>query len=278
MAITAKDVNDLRQRSGLGMMECKQALTEANGDMQAAIDLLRKKGLAKMDGRTDRASAEGRIAAAVSADKSRGVIVEVNTETDFTAKSDTFVQMVAKVAAEALKPGSAAAGGDVSKTDAIQAAIDEVRLTTKENVQFARGKAVGGAGRKVGSYVHFTGKLGVIVEVETGGAEVSDELLKELCQHVTANPTVPLGVTQADIPAEVVAKEREIAKAQAIEQGKPEQIAEKMVEGKIRKFYEETVLNEQVFVLRPEEKKRVKDLLPKGVTIKSFVRYQLGGK
>ncbi len=274
MAITAKDVNDLRQRTGLGMMECKQALNETNGDVQAAIDLLRKKGIAKMDGRTDRASAEGRIASVVNADRTRGAIVEVNTETDFTAKSETFVKMAQKVADEALKAGP----GDVTKTDTMQAAIDEVRLTTKENVQFARGKVVGGTGRKVGSYVHFTGKLGVVVEVETGGANVTDELLKEICQHVTANPVVPLGVTQADISPEIIAKEREIAKAQAIEQGKPEQIAEKMVEGKIRKFFEETVLNEQLFVLRPEEKKKVKDLLPKGATIKSFVRYQLGGK
>ena len=114
-----------------------------------------------------------------------------------------------------------------------------------------------------------------MVEVE---GDAPDELLKELCQHVTAVTPVPLGVNEADVPAEVIAKEKEFAKNQAIEQGKPANIAEKMVEGKIRKFYEDTTLNNQLLVTRAEEKKKVKDALPKGVTIKSFVRYQLGGK
>jgi elongation factor Ts len=271
MAITAKDVNDLRQRTGLGMMECKQALTEANGDMQKAVDLIRTKGLTKGGEREHRATSEGRVAAAIAPDKSKGAIIEVNSETDFTARNESFVKMAQSLAqmALALNPG------DVAKSDAIQAAIDEIRLTTKENIQFARGKVVGGAGRKVGSYVHHNGKIGVLIEVE---GDVPDELLKELCQHITAATPVPLGVNEGDIPADVIAKEREIAKAQAIEQGKPANIAEKMVEGKIRKFYEETVLNQQLLVTRAEEKTKVKDALPEGATVKSFVRYQLGGK
>jgi elongation factor Ts len=274
MAITAKDVNELRNETGLGMMECKQALTEANGDKEKAKDILRKKNLGKMEARTDRASGEGRIAAAVAPDKSTGAIVEVNTETDFTAKNETFVAMANAVAQAALAQGP----GDVTKNDAMQAKIDDVRITTKENVQFARGKVLGGPGRKVGSYVHHNGKLGVLIEVETSGGDVPDELLKELCQHITAAVPSPLGVSEADIPADVIAKEKEFAKQQAIEQGKPANIAEKMVEGKIRKFYEETVLNQQVLVTRAEEKTKVKDALPKGAVIKSFVRYQLGVK
>lgn len=274
-AITAKDVMELRNRTGLGMMECKSALTESGGDVEKAVDLLRTKGLTKMDGRTDRVSAEGRIAAAVSPDKTKGAIVEVNTETDFTAKNDAFVAMTAAVAQEALK-GPA---GEAQKTDAMQAAIDNIRLTTKENAQFGRGRVLGGPGRKVGSYVHFTGKLGVLVEVEvSGGGNASDELLKELCQHITAATPPPMGVNESDIPADVLEREKQIAKAQAMEQGKPEAIAEKMVGGKVRKFYEDHVLTQQLFVLRPEEKKKVKDLLPAGVTIKNFVRYQLGQK
>lgn len=271
MAITAKDVNDLRQMTGLGMMECKKALEETQGNKDAAVDLLRKKGLAKMNERTDRAAAEGRIAAVISADGSKGVLVEINTETDFTAKTDGFIDMASKVATEALSQPA----GDAKKSDAMQALIDNVRLTTKENVQFARGKVAGGPGRKIGSYVHHNGRLGVVIEVE---GDASPEVLKELCQHITAVTPVPLGVNESDVPADVIAKEREIAKSQAIEQGKPEQIAEKMVEGKIRKFYEETVLNQQILVTRAEEKKKVKDFLPKGTTIKSFVRYQLGGQ
>ncbi len=271
VAITAKDVNELRQKTGLGMMECKAALTETGGDVQAAVDLLRKKGLAKMDSRSDRASAEGRIGVAVAPDKTRAAIVEINTETDFTAGNDAFKAMVATVSAEALKQ-DASAGGEVSKTDAMQAAIDNVRLTTKENVQFRRGRVMGAPGRKVGTYVHFTGKIGVVVEVE-GQAE--DDLLKDLCMHISAVSPVPLGVTDNDIPADVIAKEREIAKGQAMESGKPEAIAEKMVEGKIRKFLEETVLLKQPFI--KDDKKKIGDLLPKGVTVKSFVRYQVGG-
>lgn len=268
MAISAKDVMTLRQRTGLGMMECKQALEETGGDMAKAIDLLRQRGLAKMDTRADRASAEGKVAVAVSPDRSKGAIVEVNTETDFTANNEAFAQMIQKIAQEALSQEA----GEVSRTDAMQAAIDEVRLTTKENVQFGRGRVLGGPGATVGSYVHFTGKVGVLVEVQ---GEASDELLKDLCMHISAASPVPLGVTEDDIPADVVEKERQIAKAQAIESGKPENIAEKMVEGKIRKFYDEVVLLRQPFI--KDDKKQIKDLLPQGTTIKGFVRYQVGG-
>ncbi len=272
MAISAKDVMDLRNKTGLGMMECKAALAETDGDQQKAIDLLRKKGLAKMDTRADRVSAEGRIGAAIAPDRSKGAIVEINTETDFTAKNESFAAMIGKVAAEALK-GPA---GEVAKNDAMQHAIDDVRVTTKENVQFARGKVLGGPGRVVGSYIHFTGKIGVLVEVEGPTAAATPELLTDLCQHVAAISPSPIGVTEADVPAEIVAKEKEIAKAQAIEQGKPEQIAEKMVAGKIRKFYEEHVLTQQYFI--KDDKKRIREILPKGVAVKSFVRYQLGTK
>jgi elongation factor Ts len=268
VAITAKDVNELRQKTGLGMMECKAALTETGGDVQAAVDLLRKKGLAKMDGRSDRASAEGRIGVAVAADRSKSALIEINTETDFTAGNDSFKAMVQTVADEALKQDA----GEVARTDPMQKAIDDVRLTTKENVQFRRGQVLGGAGAKVGTYVHFTGKIGVMVEV---AGDAGDELLKDLCMHISAASPVPLGVTDSDIPADVIAKEREIAKGQAIESGKPEAIAEKMVEGKIRKFLEETVLLKQPFI--KDTDKKIADLLPKGVTIKRFVRYQVGG-
>ena len=271
--ITAKDVMALRKATGLGMMESKAALEEAGGDMQAAQDLLRKKGLAKMDGRSNRESAEGKVAVAVAPDATMGAIVEVNTETDFTASNEAFVVMAKAIADEALKQGA----GDVQKTDAMQALIDEVRLTTKENVQFKAGKVFapnsgGASGGKVGSYVHFTGKIAVLIETE---GDAGDELLKDLCMHISAISPSPLGVTEDEVPADVLAKEREIAKAQAIESGKPEAIAEKMVEGKIRKYLDEVVLTRQPFV--KDDKKQIKDLLPKGTTIKQFVRYQVGG-
>lgn len=274
MAISAKDVMELRQKSGLGMMECKQALTETEGDLQKAIDLLRQKGLAKMDSRTDRTSAEGRVEVAVNADATKAAIIEVDTETDFTATNDSFKEMAAKVANEALAQDA----GDVAKTDAIQDAIDAIRLTTKENALFARGQVLGGsANHKVGSYVHFNGKIGAILEVTLeNGASIDDELLRGICQHIVANPIIPVGILESDVPAEVIEKEKEIAKAQAIEQGKPEQIAEKMVTDKIRKFYEDHTLLLQLYI--KDDKKRIKELLPKGATITKFARYQVGGK
>lgn len=272
MAITAKDVMDLRNKTGLGMMECKQALAEAGGNMDEAVDILRKKGLAKMDTRADRSSADGRIACAVAGDQSKAAIVEVNSETDFTAGTDAFKAMIQRIANEALKQPA----GQAAKTQAMQDAIDEVRLVTKENVQFNRGWVLGGgAGSKVGHYVHFTGKVGVLVELMVSpGATVPDELLSDLCMHVTAATPTPLAVTDAGVPKEVLDKERQIAKAQAMEQGKPEQIAEKMVEGKIRKFLDDCVLLRQLFI--KDDKKRIADLLPKGVTIEAFIRYQVG--
>ncbi len=271
MAISAKDVMGLRKKTGLGMMECKQALTETSGDMDQAIDLLRQRGLAKMDGRADRVAAEGQVAIAIAPDKSKAAIIEINTETDFTAGNDSFKAMLNTIVAEALN-GPA---GPVQKTDAMQKIIDEVRLTTKENVQFSRGQVLGGTdAAKVGSYLHFTGQIGVLVEVESPDGQAGDDLLTDLCMHVAAVSPVPIAVSEAGVPEEIVQKEREIAKAQAIEQGKPPQIAEKMVEGKIRKFYEATVLLKQAFI--KDDKKRIADLLPKGVAIKNFVRYQLG--
>jgi elongation factor Ts len=264
MAISAKDVMALRKATGLGMMESKAALEEAGGDIQAATDLLRTKGLAKMDGRTDRESAEGKVAVALSSDGTKGAIVEVNTETDFTATNETFVGLVQSIADLALEQEA----GDVDKTDAMQALIDEVRLTTKENIQFKTGKVLAG---NVGSYVHFTGKIGVLIEVD---GEADEDLLKDLCMHVSAASPTPLGVSEDEVPPDVLEKEREIAKAQAIESGKPEEIAEKMVEGKIRKYLDSVVLTRQPFV--KDDKKQIKDLLPKGTTIKQFARYQVG--
>jgi len=262
--ITAKDVMQLRKATGLGMMDAKNALIETDGDIEAAKDLLRQKGLAKMDGRTDRESAEGKVAVATG--EGKAAIVQVNTETDFTANNEQFGEMMTKVVNAALTQDP----GDVTVNDAMTAAIDDVRVTTKENVQFAHGKVFGGGGLKVGSYVHHTGKIGVVIEVE-GDAE--DELLRQLCMHISA--TNPLGLTEDDIPADLIEKEKEIAKAQAIEQGKPENIAEKMVDGKVRKYYDEVVLLRQPFVL--DDKKQVKDVLPGGATIKAYARYQVGG-
>jgi len=266
MAITAKLVQELRQATGLGMMECKKALEEANGDLAAAAEIVRKKYGAKMAGRSDRESTEGKVAVTEADDKT--VLVQVNTETDFTANNDAFGEMVSKIADLAVTQEP----GDVSKTNDMEAIIEEVRVTTQENIQFAKGIVFGGAGKNVGSYIHFTGKIGVMVEVE---GEASEELLKDLCMHISAISPTPLGVTIEEIPAELIEKEKAFAKQEAIESGKPEQIAEKMVEGKMRKYLDTVTLLRQPFV--KDDKKQVQDLLPNGTTITRFARYQVGG-
>jgi elongation factor Ts len=161
--------------------------------------------------------------------------------------------------------------GEVSPTDSMQESIDELRITTKENVQFHRGVVFGGEGKRVGAYVHFTGKVGVLVEVM---GDASDDLLKDLCMHISAISPAPLGLSEDDMPADKLEEERELARQQARDQGKPENIIEKIVEGKVRKFYDDHVLLRQPFV--KDDKQQIKDLLPEGVTITNFARYAIG--
>ncbi|MEM0914703.1 MAG: translation elongation factor Ts [Planctomycetota bacterium] len=270
MAITAALVKQLREATGLGMMEAKKALSEVGGDFEAAIDYARKKAGSKMADRSDREAGEGRVAVALADDASKAAIVLVNTETDFTANNDGFIAMTDAVAKAALKFEP----GDLPEPDeTMKAAIEEVRLTTKENAQYTKGKVLGGEGKTVGGYVHHNGRVGALVELT--GEGVTDELLKDLCMHVSAIVPAPIGLTEDDIPAETIAKEEAFAKQQAIDQGKPAEIAEKMVAGKMRKFYEEQLLPRQKFV--KDDKKSVQDILPKGAAITAFALFKVGG-
>ncbi|MEM9296399.1 MAG: translation elongation factor Ts [Planctomycetota bacterium] len=266
--ISAKDVAKLRQASGLGMMECKKALTEAEGDFDRAAEIIRTKYKTKMEGRSDRESTEGRVAIAVAPGRAKAALVQINTETDFTANNDKFIDMAQKVADLALDTEP----GDVAANDAMNAAIDEVKLVTQENIQFGQGKVFGGPGKTVGSYAHFTGRTGVLVEVQ---GECPEDVLKDLCMHVSAIVPAPLGVSEDDIPAEAVEAEKKIALKDAIDSGKPQEIAEKMVTGKMRKYLDSVALLRQPFV--KDDKKQVKDILPAGATITQFVKYQVGG-
>jgi elongation factor Ts len=266
--ISAKDVMALRAKTGLGMMDCKKALAEANGDVEAAEDLLRKKLKGKMETRTERAAGEGCIAAAVSDDGRNASLIELRAETDFTARNEEFLK-VAEACAKAVLKGNA---GDVSASDEITALVDDIRIKTGENISFARGhKFEGDSNTMYGTYIHHDRKTGVLLQ---GEGDVSEHLLRDICMHVAAVVPRPLGVSPDDIPSDRVEKERQFAKEQAMESGKPEEIAEKMVEGKIRKFYESVALLEQPFVRDPD--KKIKDLLPKGATIEGFLRWQVG--
>ncbi|MEL7484704.1 MAG: translation elongation factor Ts [Planctomycetota bacterium] len=263
--ISAKDVMALRNETGLAMMECKKALIEMNGDVEAAKDHLRKKLKGKMDTRTDRVAGEGRVA--VSVNDSGATIVEIKAETDFTAKNDQFIAATDKIAQMALAQGE----GAVEPTDEMKATIDEIRISTGENASIGRIHKVSKAdGDTFGAYVHHDGKTGVLLHAN---GDVADDVLRQICMHVTAAVPRPLGVTPDEIPAELVEKERKFRIEQAVESGKPQEIAEKMVEGGMRKFYSEIALLEQDFVMDPS--KKIKDLIG-GATIKAFYRWQVG--
>jgi elongation factor Ts len=267
-AVNAKDVMRLRERTGLGMMDCKAALAEAGGDMAKAEAILKERLKGKMDTRTDRAAGQGRIAVRIdgAAGSQRAAIVEVRAETDFTAKNDEFVAMADAVAALAAKDGS----GDLSVTPAMTARIDEIRLKTGENISFGRGIAAAGA--FFGSYVHHDGKLGVLLETS---AAIPADVAIGICQHIAANVPTPMAIGEADMPKDLVEARRREAVEEAKASGKPTEIAEKMAQGKMRKFFEDHTLLGQKFV--KDEKKSVRELLPAGVTVMRFVRMPLGG-
>ena len=263
--ISAKDVMSLRNRTGLAMMACKKALTEANGDVDKAEELLRKTLKGKMESRTDRAAVEGRVAVAVN--DGSAVIVDLKAETDFTAKNDKFIEAADKIAQLALDMPA----GEVTPTDEMNAIMDDIRISTGENASIARiQKIEKDNGESFSSYVHHDGKTAVLVHASAG---VEDDVLRQICMHITAAVPRPIGITPDDIPAELVEKERKFRMEQAIESGKNEEIATMMVEGGLKKFYSDVALIEQDFVVDPS--KKIKDLLG-GAAVKTFFRWEVG--
>ncbi len=265
--VTASLVKELRERTGLGMMECKKALQEANGDIETAIDNLRKSGQAKAAKKAGNIAAEGAIAIAV--DGQNAIALEVNCQTDFVARDENFGKFIAKVAQIAL----AANETDPAKLaelnyDGITVEEARIALVQKigENIQIRRAVLVQGA--TLATYLHGL-KIGVIVALEGG----NDEVGKQVAMHIAA--TNPLVVNADDIPADVLAKEKEIAEAKAAESGKPANIVEKMVEGTLKKFKSEVSLVEQAFVIDPDQK--VGAVLAKaGAKVARFVRLEVG--
>ncbi|MWP49244.1 MULTISPECIES: translation elongation factor Ts [unclassified Gilliamella] len=261
--VTASMVKELRERTGAGMMECKKALVEANGDIELAIDNMRKSGQAKAAKKAGRVAAEGVIISKISADKKFGVILEVNCETDFVAKDAGFLAFSDKVAEAALVDR-------ITDVAALQAKFEEERtaLVAKigENIGIRRVTEI--AGDVVGSYQHGA-RIGVLVAAN--GAD--DELVKHIAMHIAASK--PEYVDPSDVPADVVEHERNIQIDIAMQSGKPREIAEKMVEGRMRKFTGEVSLTGQPFVMEPS--KTVGDLLKeKSAAVASFIRFEVG--
>ena len=287
MSITAAMVKELREKTGAGMMDCKGALTETNGDMEAAIDWLRTKGLAKAAKKAGRVAAEGLVGVAASATKAS--VVEVNSETDFVARNEAFQGLVRDVAATALETGGdrdALAAANYPGTDkTVEAQITELVGTIGENMTLRRCAVVSVSSGVVASYVHSAagdgiGKIGVLVGLEsTGDTDKLAALGKQIAMHVAA--TSPLALSAEDIDPAVVERERSVYMEQARESGKPESIIEKMVEGRIRKFYEESTLLKQAFVINPDltvEKaiEAAADDVGAPIKLTQFVRFALG--
>ena len=287
MTISASMVKDLREKTGAGMMDCKAALIENGGDVEASIDWLRTKGLAKAAKKAGRVAAEGLVGVASSG--TTAVVVEVNSETDFVARNAEFQQVVQNVAQAALATdGSVAAvaasnfpGSDKTAEDAITAAV----ATIGEHMNLRRSAAVSVTDGIVATYVHSAvapnlGKIGVLVGLQsTGDKDKLVALGRQVAMHIAA--TNPLSVRSDDLDADVVARERAVYAEQARESGKPEAIIEKMVEGRVRKFYEEVVLLSQAFVINPDltvEKalKAAEAEVGAPIELTTFVSYRLG--
>lgn len=287
MSITAAMVKELREKSGAGMMDCKTALTETGGDMEAAVDWLRTKGLAKAAKKAGRVAAEGLVG--VAADGNKAAVIELNSETDFVARNDGFQELVAKVAGVALTTDgaleavSAAAvpGSDKNVADS----ITETIATIGENMTLRRTAVLSVSEGVVATYVHGAvvdglGKIGVLVALESSGDTGKLAALgRQIAMHVAA--TSPLALDTDALDPAVIERERSVFAEQARESGKPDNIVEKMVEGRLRKFYEEVTLVKQAFVIDPDKTvEQAVEALAKDlgtpVKLSGFVRFALG--
>ena len=283
-AITAKLVKELRDKTSAGMMDCKKALNETDGDIEAAIDWLRKKGIAKADKKAGRVAAEGLVAVATAG--TSGVLVEVNSETDFVARNAEFQTAVANVATAALGVDSTEALRDAqvegkSVTDYLTALVAKIG----ENMSLRRMTKLSVSSGVVEGYIHNAattgmGKIGVLVALEsTGDAAALQTLAKKISMHIAA--TSPLALTTDDLDQAVVQKERDMLKAEALESGKPEAIVDKMVEGRMVKFFKESVLMTQMFVMDPDRNIETviadeAKALGAEITMSGYVRMEVG--
>ena len=269
--ISAKDVNELRSQTGAGMMDCKKALTECNGDMQAAIDWLREKGIAKAAKKADRIAAEG--LASIFTEGNKAVILEVNCETDFVTKNSEFIEMIENIG-KAILNSNAQNLDEIMELDVEGQTVNEyiIAKTAKigEKLSLRRAMLVEKSDdENFGAYLHMGGKIAVLTVVEGATSEVAREVAM---QAAAMNPTY---LSREDVPEDVIAKEREVLREQAINEGKTPEIAEKMVNGRIEKFYKENCLIHQAFVKDGDidVETYVKN---NGGVVKTMIRYEVG--
>ena len=272
-AISKEDVLTLREKTGAGLIDCKRALVESNGDLDEAVSILRKKGVATAAKKAGRDAGEGIVAQCVSSDRTKGILVEVNCETDFVAKNDDFIKFSSEVANQLLE------NPDVNLEEKRTEQVAKIG----ENIRISRSTTLSpNATGLVESYVHTGGKVAVLLSLGTSTTEAANSenvqlLAKDLCMHIAA--TSPVCVSRNDVPEELVAKEKEIAKAQA--EGKPPQAIEKIVQGKLDKYFSNSCFLEQSFVKDPDHS--IQGLLTSigkeigaELTVEKFVRFQVG--
>lgn len=285
MAFTAKDVQALRERTGCGMMDCKNALVEANGDMDKAIEVLREKGLAKQAKKAGRIAAEGIVGTLVDHDAKVACIIEVNSETDFVAKNETFKEFVANCAKSVLKyaPADVEALLACKYGDGDTTVADELRdkvLVIGENLQIRRFERIEGV---VVDYIHGGGRIGVLVSFDVDDAAVNNDTFvsaaKDIAMQVAAS--VPAYLDKDSVPAEVLEEEKKVLTAQAINEGKPANIAEKMVAGRIGKYYKENCLVEQPYIKNGDMTvtkflESVSKEIGMPIKVTGFIRYEKG--
>jgi elongation factor Ts len=280
MAITAAQVNDLRQRTGAGMMDCKRALTEANGDIQKAIEILRKKGASVAAKRAEKSANEGLVVTKVSDDKKLATILEINCETDFVAKSEDFVNLAKFVTDEVYKSKPKNVD-ELMNNSAVKDKLNDVLGKVGEKIEISRFDSIEAKDGLLVDYIHMGSKLGVLIkfdDVKSGNDELF-QIGKDIAMQVAAMN--PISVKREDVPKETVDKEIEIYKELAKKEGKPEQILEKIAMGRLNKFYQENVLLEQAFI--KDNSKTVGDLLKEFNTkngsnawVAKFDRFHLG--
>lgn len=267
--ITASQVKELREKTGVGMMDCKKALSQTDGNFDSAVQWLREKGLSAAAKKADRSTNEGRVFTATNSDNTESVIVEINCETDFVASNDEFISFGNQLA-QSIVDNNIAAGADITALTVngqkLDTLLPDLILKLGENLTVKQFQKITGA--SVGSYVHMNGKIGVLAAFDS---KVDEDLQKDVAMHIAAaNPTY---LSNTQIPDEVKVKETEILRIQVLAEGKPENIVDKIVEGKLNKQFKEECLLDQDFVKDPE--KTIKQILPAGSTVTNFIRFSL---
>lgn len=282
MAVTAKEVNALRKKTGAGMMDCKKALVEADGDMDKAIDLLRKKGAAVAAKRADRAANEGVVATSVSEDGKFGAMVEINCETDFVAKSDDFVAFADEILNEVVAAKAKDVDELFAKNPKLKDRLEEVTGKVGEKTEINRVASVEAPNGVVVDYIHLGSKLGVLVMIDGAPADKKNAYQsagKDIAMQIAAMS--PIAVDRGGVPKDVVEKEMEVYREMAVKEGKPEKIVDKIAQGRLNKFYEENCLLEQAYI--KDNAVSVREFLEgfnkehgAEATITDFLRFQLG--